>query len=80
MDKIIETGTVPFVSFKFDSSATIEAMAIRPYKGAEKVQGYTLCCYADYDNGRLYHCSVHETYEAAYKQLMTFASGTWIDV
>lgn len=73
----METGIKYFSSKRYGNSATIEALASRPYKGAEKSQAYRLCCYAEYDNGMLYHCSVYETYEEAYNKLMTISCGEW---
>lgn len=69
-----------FISEKYGNSATIESMEMKPYKGATKEQGYRLCCYADYDDGILYHCSCHETYEAAYKGMMSMSCGEWKEV
>lgn len=64
---MFEYGIKKFISEQFGSSATIEALPMKAYKGATKSQGYRLCCYADYDDGMLYHCSCFESYEAAYK-------------
>lgn len=76
----MEYGTRNFVSRKFGNSATIEAMPMRAYKGAEKKQGYRLCCYADYDDGMLYYCSCHETYKEAYAAMMSISCGEWEEV
>lgn len=77
---IIEKGKRRFVSKLFGNSAEIEAFAMRAYKGAEKTQGYRLCCYSDYDDGMLYHCSCYETYEEAYKAMMKISCGKWEEV
>ena len=77
---IIERGKRKFISEPFGNSAEIEALAMRAYKGAEKTQGYRLCCYAEYDDGMLYYCSCHETYEEAYKAMMVLSCGIWEEV
>ena len=77
---IIEKGKRQFISKPFGNSAEIEALAMRAYPGAEKTQGYRLCCYADYDDGLLYHCSCYETYEKAYKAMMEISCGQWEEV
>ena len=77
---IIKRGKRRFISEQFGNSAEIEALAIRGYKGAEKTQGYRLCCYADYDDGLLYHCSCYETYEQAHNAMMRISCGKWEEV
>lgn len=76
----IEKGKRRFICKLFGNSAEIEALAMRAYKGAEKTQGYRLCCYSDYDDGMLYHCSCYETYEEAYKAMMKISCGKWEEV
>lgn len=76
----MEIGIKRFISKPFGNSATIEAMMMRPYKGAEKEQGYRLCCYAEHDDGRLYHCSCYETYDEAYNKMMSISCGEWKEV
>ena len=77
---MFKTGKRRFISEKFGNSAEIEALAMRPYKGAKKSQGYRLCCYSEYDDGLLYHCSCYETYEEAYNHMMKISCGDWKEV
>ena len=75
----MEYGTKRFTD-DYGNTATIEAFGALPYKGAStKVQTYRVCCYADYDGGTLYHCNCYETYEEAYKHLMTLSCGSWVE-
>ncbi len=69
-----------FISKPFENRATIECFPMRHYKGSEKSDGYRLCCFADYDDGMLYHVSCHETYEEAYKKMMDISCGIWEEV
>lgn len=56
------------------NTAIIEEVKTLPYKGAVKRQtGFRLIVSADYDDGFIYHISVHETLEAAKAKLKTLA-------
>lgn len=62
----------------FGNTAKIEEVEILPYKGAEKKQkGYRLSLTADYDNGFLYHVSVHETEAEAMAEMRKYSCDTW---
>ena len=70
-----------FISEQFGNSATIEESRGYPYKGAaEKQQEFILSCYADYDNGKMYHLSIHETYDEAYSRMMKISCGKWKEI
>lgn len=67
-----------FISRECGNSAVIEELMMYPYKGAAaKEIGYRLCCYSEYDNHMLYHCSCYETYEEAYNHMMKLSCGIW---
>ena len=56
------------------NTAIIEKVKTFPYKGAPKKQtGFRLIVSADYDEGFIYHISLHETLEAAKDKLTTLA-------
>lgn len=69
-----------YKSEQFGNTATIEEGWTRPYKGAKKMLGYRLCCYADYDDGELYYCSCHESFGEAYNRMMQISGGEWKEV
>lgn len=56
------------------NTAMIEEVKIFPYKGAPRKQTeFRLIVSADYDEGFIYHVSLHETLEAAKSKLKTLA-------
>lgn len=62
----------------FGNTAIIEEVEILAYKGAQhRNKGFRLKITADYDNGFLYHVSVHETEADALHKLEVFSLGTF---
>ena len=64
----------------FGNKAGIEEVKISSYKGAARKPAFRLVCSAEYNNGFIYHISVHETMEAALKTLEVFSCGTFKEV
>lgn len=62
----------------FENMATIEKIKILPHKDAtEKETAYRLQCFAMYDGGQMYFCSIYDTKENAIKKLKEFSNGTF---
>ena len=62
----------------FDNKAVIKAIKVYPYNGApEKVEGYELSLYALYDDGYMYHRSIHGTEGDAEYRLSGYSCGTF---
>lgn len=62
----------------FGNTARIEKETIIPYRGAKKpAYAYKLSLTADYDFDYLYHVSVHDTLDAALKEMSKCSGDTW---
>lgn len=62
----------------FGNSGTIEEKMILPYRGSHvKEPAYILTLNADYENGLVYHVSVHPSYGDAVETVKPFSCGTF---
>ena len=62
----------------YGNSAVIQKIECLPYMGApQRVEGYQLTCYADYDGGMVYFLSLYDSKEAALEKLSSFSGGTF---
>lgn len=62
----------------FGNTARIEKETIIPYKGATKaVYAYKLSLTSDYNFNYIYYVSVHDTLDAALKEMSKCSCDTW---
>lgn len=62
----------------FENKAVIDEVKVYPYaKAAEKEKCYRLTLLSLYDDEFVYHVSIHESFENAYKDMMKISWGTW---
>ena len=62
----------------FGNSGTIEEKMILPYKGSPvREPAYILTLNADYENGLVYHVSVHPSFGDAIETVKPFSCGTF---
>lgn len=71
-------GLVVHLKDEFGNSGTIEEKMILPYRGSHvKEPAYVLTLNADYDDGMVYHVSVHPSFGDALETVKPFSCGTF---
>ena len=66
---------------EYGNRATIQEKFLLPFMGSQyKEKAFVLSVYSDYDDGFMYHRSVHESLMQAEKKLGTFSCGTFKEV
>ena len=69
------------IGIQYGNRATIQEKFLLPFMGSQyKEKAFVLSLYSDYDDGFMYHRSVHESLTLAEKKLHTFSNGTFKEV